>query len=70
MSNLLKSIAKFYIDGIKEMKLGKKLWLIVIIKLFIIFGVIKLLFFPNILEENFSNDKARSEYIIKELIGD
>ncbi len=49
------------------MKLGRKLWLIVAIKLFIIFAVIKLLFFPNILEENFKSDKERSEYILKQL---
>ncbi|NPA82308.1 MAG: DUF4492 domain-containing protein [Epsilonproteobacteria bacterium] len=65
--NIFKSIFTFYLDGFKSMKLGRKLWLIVAIKLFIIFAVIKLLFFPNILEENFKSDKERSEYILKQL---
>ena len=65
--SLIKSIFTFYLEGFKSMKLGRKLWLIVAIKLFIIFAVIKLLFFPNILEENFKSDKERSEYILKQL---
>ena len=70
MTNLLSKIASFYIDGFREMKLGKKLWVIVILKLFILFVIIKLLFFPNVLQENFSNDKQRSEYILNQLTGE
>jgi flagellar basal body-associated protein FliL len=49
------------------MKLGKSLWLLIAIKLFILFVVIKWIFFPNYLKENFSNDKQRSEYILQQL---
>ncbi len=61
------SIYRFYLDGFKEMKLGKKLWLIVAVKLFVLFVVIKWLFFPNVLQEHFKNDKARSEFILNQL---
>lgn len=60
-------IANLYIDGFKNMKLGKKLWFIVIIKLFVLFVVIKWLFFPDVLKENFKDDKARSQFILNQL---
>jgi hypothetical protein len=64
----VKKILNLYIDGFKNMRLGKKLWAIVAIKLFIFFVVIKMLFFPNILKENFQNDTQRSEHILNNLI--
>ena len=36
-----------YYDGFKQMTLGKTLWLIILIKLFVIFAVLKLFFFPD-----------------------
>ncbi len=65
--NILTKILNFYIDGFKSMKLGKKLWAIVAIKLFVLLVIIKLLFFPNILKEKFNSDKERSEYILNQL---
>ena len=63
----IKKIVRFYVDGFRGMKLGKKLWAIVAIKIFILFAVIKLLFFPNFLETHFKNDKQKSEYILNQL---
>ena len=39
IKNYLKNIASLYIDGFKNMKVGKKLWLLIIIKLIIMFGI-------------------------------
>lgn len=63
-----KTIIRFYTDGFKRMSVGKTLWKIIALKLFIFFVVIKLLFFPNVLQENFKNDTQRSEYILDMLI--
>lgn len=63
-----KTIIRFYTDGFKRMSVGKTLWKIIALKLFIFFVVIKLLFFPNVLQENFKNDTQRSEYILDTLI--
>jgi hypothetical protein len=60
-------IYRFYRDGFASMKLGKKLWLLIAIKLFILFAVVKYFFFPNILKENFQTDQQRSDYILKQL---
>ena len=66
--NTVYKIVEFYLDGFRGMRLGKKLWLIVGVKVFILFVVIKLLFFPNFLETHFKNDKQKSEYILNQLI--
>ncbi len=63
----IKAILSFYTEGFANMKLGKRLWLIIAIKLLILFGVIKWFFFPNYLEENFDNDTQRSYYILEQL---
>lgn len=41
-----------YYDGFRHMKLGKTLWTIIAIKLFIIFAVLKVFFFPNFLKQH------------------
>ena len=43
------NIWKFYRDGFSQMTLGKTLWMIILIKLFIMFFVLKLFFFPSFL---------------------
>ena len=62
-----KKIIHFYTDGFKNMKIGKKLWMIIFVKIFLLFVVIKWLFFPNVLETQFHNDKERSQYMIDQL---
>ena len=38
-----------YADGFRNMTLGKTLWAVILIKLFIVFAVLKLFFFPYFL---------------------
>jgi len=61
----MKKIVQFYINGFKEMTLGRTLWAIILIKLFILFFVLKLFFFPNLLKRNFSTDKERGDHVIE-----
>jgi hypothetical protein len=65
--NIIKRIFNFYLNGFKEMKVGKQLWLIILIKLFIMFAILKLFFFPNFLKSNFDTDEERSDYVIEQL---
>ncbi len=65
--SICKKILFFYIDGFKSMKVGKKLWLIMFIKLFIFFFILKLFFFPDILQTKFSNDKDRANFVIENI---
>ena len=43
--SLLTRIWIFYRDGFREMTLGRTLWTIILIKLFIMFFILKLFFF-------------------------
>jgi len=56
-----------YVDGFKNLTWGKSLWIIILIKLFIMFAIVRVFLFPNILESRFHTDKERSEYVSKEL---
>ncbi len=47
-----------YYDGFKHMTLGRTLWAIIIIKLFIMFAILKVFFFPNFLKEHAGGDEA------------
>ena len=50
------------------MTVGKKLWLIVIIKLFVMFAILKVFFFPNFLKTNYDTDAERGDHITNQLI--
>ena len=56
-----------YYDGFKSMTIGKTLWAIIIIKLFIMFFVLKLFFFLDLLKKNFKTDEERSNHVIEQL---
>ena len=47
-----------YYEGFRNMTLGKTLWAVILIKLFIIFAVLKVFFFPDFLKEHAEGDKA------------
>ena len=64
----VKKIIYFYIDGFKNMKTGKKLWLIIAIKFFIFFAILKIFFFPDVLKTRFHNDKDRANFVLQNLI--
>jgi len=65
--SLFRRIFYFYYDGFRSMTVGKKLWVIILIKLFIIFVILKIFFFPDLLKKNFSSDKERGEYVLENL---
>lgn len=55
-----------YYDGFRSMTLGKTLWAIILIKLFVIFVVLKLFFFPDFLRQH-AGKGGEAEYVAKEL---
>ncbi len=56
-----------YYDGFRNMRLGRTLWAIILIKLFIIFVVLKIFFFPNFLKEH-AEEGEEPEYVATEMI--
>ena len=64
---LLSQIFHLYYDGFRTMTLGKTLWAVILIKLAIIFLVLKLFFFPDFINTNSKNgDKAG--FVSKEIL--
>jgi hypothetical protein len=62
-------IYRFYLDGFKRMTLGKTLWKIILIKLLVMFGILKLFFFPNYLATTFETDEQRANHVIEQITG-
>lgn len=67
ISQWLRNVWMFYYTGFKEMTVGKTLWLIILVKLFIFFVVMKFLFFPDFLSTNFDSDEERAAHVRHEL---
>jgi len=67
INQLGKRIISFYVEGFRRMKLGRTLWAIIVIKLLIMFGVLKIFFFPNYLHENFTTDMERADHVSSSL---
>ena len=65
--SFLYRVFDLYYDGVRHMRLGKTLWAIILIKLFVIFVVLKLFFFPNFLKQH-AQKGEESEYVATEMI--
>ena len=49
------------------MTIGKTLWAIILIKLAVMFLILKLFFFPDILERDYATDAERAEAVREQL---
>lgn len=67
MKQTVTTIWHFYRDGFRCMTWGRTLWLIILLKLFIMFVILKLFFFPDFLRES-SGTLGEEEYVSRELI--
>lgn len=63
----IKDIFHMYYDGFRSMVVGKALWKIIFIKLFVMFAVLKLFFFPDFLATNFATDAERADHVLENL---
>jgi len=65
----VKRIKTFYLEGFTTMSWwGKRVWIIILIKLFVIFIILKLFFFRDFLSEKYGSDEQKSEYVRDQLI--
>ena len=65
MVTTVKKIARFYIDGFRNMTVGRTLWIIILIKLAVIFAVLRLFFFQPTLQGE--NERERGEEVLQQL---
>lgn len=62
---MLRNVIRFYVEGFREMTLGRTLWAIILIKLFVLFAVMKLFFMPDPLAGQSAEE--RSSHLLEEL---
>ncbi len=67
MLGKLQTIIDFYVGGFRRMTLGKTLWKIILLKLIVMFAILKLFFFPNYLNTNFETDRQRADHVLDQL---
>lgn len=66
--NIFKKIFIFYVDGFRNIdSLGKKVWIIIAIKLFIIFAILRLFFFPDFLNSKYDTEKEKGDHVIENI---
>lgn len=66
-SNIWIRVYRFYRDGFREMTLGRTLWALILVKLFIMFFVLRLFFFPDFLGR-FETERQKSDYVMEQLL--
>ena len=67
MKNALLAVWNFYLEGFRSMTLGRTLWVIILLKLFVMFFILKLFFFPNFLSDH-PTETEKGAYVGNELI--
>lgn len=66
--SFLYRVYDLYVDGFRHMTLGRTLWTVIIVKLVIIFAVLKLFFFPDFLKTH-AAEGHEADYVATELLG-
>ena len=64
--NIFSRIGRFYYDGFRNMTWGWQLWGLILLKLIILFAVLRVFFFKPVLSGK--SEKERSEIVGKNLI--
>lgn len=64
---MIRSLYNNFIIIIKKSSTARKVLIILCVKLFVIFIVLKIFFFPNFLKSKFDNQKDRSNYVLEHL---
>lgn len=59
-------IWRFYRDGFRSMTWGRTLWVIILVKLFVMFAILKVFFFPDFLKGK--SDSERGDFVGTELV--
>ena len=58
--SMLSRIYRFYRDGFRQMTWGRTLWIIILVKLFIMFFVLRLIFFKPVLAGQTAEQKQET----------
>ena len=68
MKKAIIAIWNFYLEGFKNMTWGRTLWFLIILKIVILFLVLRVFFFKPVMSGK--TDEQKSEYVGTQLIRD
>ena len=66
--NVVRRIVDLYADGFRQLTIGRTLWMIIIIKLVIIFAVLKCFFFPDFIATH-AEEGQESDFVAGQVLG-
>lgn len=61
-------VIDFYYEGFSQMETGKTLWLVIVVKLVVIFLVLKLFFMPDVLSTK-AEEGREADYVSSRITG-
>ena len=65
--SFLYKVYDLYYDGFRNMRLGRTLWAVILIKLFIMFAILKVFFFPDFIKQH-ADKGEEAEFVSSELV--
>lgn len=63
----IQKVFNLYYEGFKNMKLGKVLWGIILLKVILFFGILKFFVFDENLKTLYPDNKAKSSFVLENL---
>ncbi len=66
MRKAIVSIWRFYVDGFRNMTWGRPLWVLIFLKVIVLFLVLRMFFFEPVLSGK--TDAEKSDHVGKELV--
>ncbi len=61
--NFFRRVADLYVDGFRNMTVGRTLWVLIILKVALLLLVFKLIFFPDLLQRDYDSDQDRAQAV-------
>lgn len=65
--NIIYKVWRLYADGFRQMTVGRTLWALIIVKLIVIFLILKWLFFPDYVRQN-AKKGHEAEFVATEML--
>jgi len=66
-SHFFIEVFRMYGSGFKNMRLGRVLWCVILLKLLVLFLIIKPFFMANYLNSRFATEQEKADYVMQEL---
>lgn len=67
---LMGRVVDLYVDGFRNMTVGRTLWVLIILKIILLVFIFKLIFFPDLLQRDYDTDADRAQAVRSSLTDD